>query len=62
MMRRTFTEQADAARRELKLRERVYPRQVAAGRMSQHLADEQIELMAEIVTTLERLAEGDKLL
>lgn len=61
-MRHTFTQQAEAARRELKLRQHVYPRRVGAGQMSQKLATEQIAVMESIVETLERLAKGDLLL
>jgi len=40
------------AERELRLRVRVYPRWVAAGRMTQALADREIALMCEVIAFL----------
>jgi hypothetical protein len=45
------------AERELRMRERVYPRQVAAGRMSQTTADREIRLMGRILKLLEVVQE-----
>jgi hypothetical protein len=42
-----------AAKRELGFRERVYPRRVEAGKMTQKNADEEIALMREIVRVLQ---------
>lgn len=46
-------ELAAEARRELEMRRRVYPRWVAAGRMSQEQADKKIDLMRAIAENLE---------
>jgi hypothetical protein len=47
-------------RREIALREQVYPRRVADRRMSQRLADRELLLMRAVLKTLERSkAEGD---
>lgn len=43
---------ARCAEREARMRERVYPRWVAAGRMSQAKADQEIAMMREIVRVL----------
>lgn len=43
---------AECARREAKMRRRVYPRWVASGRMSQAKADEEIAMMEAIVRRL----------
>jgi hypothetical protein len=57
-----FPDQAAAAapqaeiacvKREIKMRERVYPRWVADGRMTQQLADREIELMKAVLRRLE---------
>lgn len=61
-MKHTFTDQAEAARREVRLRERVYPRWVEGGRLSEKKAQLEISLMTTIAETLERLAKGDLLL
>lgn len=52
----SLAEQLASARRELKMRQRVYWRWVAASRMNQDTADHEIACMAAIVVTLERLA------
>ena len=51
----TVEEQIDAARRELRMRRRVYPRLVTDGRMTQKKADHEIAAMEAIVATLESL-------
>lgn len=50
--------QIAAAEREVKQRERVYPRWVEAGRMTQAKADAEIAAMKAIVETLKGLAHG----
>ncbi|HND55970.1 MAG TPA: hypothetical protein PLV92_26315 [Pirellulaceae bacterium] len=45
--------QIDAAKRELGLRRKVYPRLVAKGQLRQSSADEEIAAMTAIVETLE---------
>ncbi len=57
----TFTELRDCARRELKLRERVYPRRVEKKQMTQSLADVQIAMMEEIVALLQKHAAEESL-
>lgn len=52
----TIADQLASARRELKMRQRVYPQWVATGRLRQDIADHEIACMAAIVTTLEGLA------
>lgn len=51
-MTATLPEQLECVRRELKLRRRVYPRLVAAGKMTQEFAHLQIELMQAVEQTL----------
>lgn len=53
----TAKEKADAIERELGYRRRNYPRWVAAGTMSQALADKQIALFEEIFADMRRAAE-----
>jgi hypothetical protein len=48
-------DQLKCARRELGLRQRVYPRWVGAKRMTQFKADEELAAMTAIVKTLEGL-------
>lgn len=61
-MAHTSEEMAQAARRELKMRERVYPRWVEAKRMTQAKADEEISLMKSISEHFEKLAGGERLI
>lgn len=56
------TEKLAAIEREIKLRRRVYPRQVAAGNMTQALADAQIAVMEEIAADYRPKAEAERLL
>lgn len=42
--------------REIGMRERVYPRWVAQGKMSQKVADEEIEAMRAVLASLQQLA------
>lgn len=48
----SLPEQIVAARREVGLRERVYPRWIAAGKMTQEKADAEIAAMKAILATL----------
>lgn len=50
------------AKRELGLRERVYPRRVADNRMTQQLADRETRTMRAIVADYETLAARERLL
>jgi hypothetical protein len=54
----TLDEQIAAVRREIAMRERVYPRQVGNGRMTQRLADRELELMRAVLETLTKLSSG----
>lgn len=58
----TAAEKIDAAEREVRQRERVYPRLVAAGKMSQRFADDQIAVMREIAADYAREARKETLL
>lgn len=53
----TFREMQECAAREVKQRERVYPRLVAQGKMTQAFADKQIDLMGQIRDHFYALAE-----
>ena len=55
-------EQLECAERELKLRQRVYPRRVADGKMTQAQADRELARMEAIIATLRGLAELERLL
>lgn len=52
-------DKAECAERELKQRQRVYPRLVAASRMSQELADRQIAIMAAIAVDYRAAANAE---
>lgn len=51
---KSLTEQLECARRELALRQRVYPNWVGSGKMSGDKARHETDCMAGIVATLER--------
>ena len=51
----TITDQLAAAKRELELRRRVYPKWVREGRMQPQKAADETESMAAIVETLQKL-------
>jgi hypothetical protein len=55
----TIKEQLDCAKRELSMRERVYPRLVSQEKMSKEKADHEIACMKAIVATLKPLAEQE---
>ncbi len=57
----TFDQLAAASEREVRLRERVYARQVQLNRMSQAKADGEIVLMKAIATHLREQAQRDGL-
>jgi hypothetical protein len=62
MIRYSLEEQLAEARREVKLRRRVYGRWVEQNKMDRRLADERIGLMEDIVTSLEGLAQAERLI
>lgn len=49
----TLTEQIKGVRREIDFRKRVYPKQVAEGKMTQQEANYQIELMEYVLNTIQ---------
>ena len=51
----SLADQMDCVRREIALRERAYPRWIAAGKMTQAKAGREIELMRRVLATLEGL-------
>jgi hypothetical protein len=53
-----LTDQIACVRRELHLRVRVYPRQVATGRLTNEKATKEIAAMAAVLRTLEQVAGG----
>lgn len=54
--------QVECIRRELKMRERVYPRWVAGEKMTQALADREIEAMRAVLETLVAIEESTRLI
>lgn len=58
----TAAEKAACAERELKMRERVYPRWVQAGKITPALAARETELMRAIAADYRALAEKERLL
>lgn len=53
----TLADQVAAAERELKMRQGVYPRRIAEGKMSASFADHQLACMEAIVATLKQCKE-----
>lgn len=45
----TLTEKIDCIQREIKFREKVYPRLISAGKMTQEKANREISIMQEIL-------------
>jgi len=60
----TFTaeEKKSCAQRELRMRERVYPRWVSIDRMTDEQAARELALMAEIVEDYRAIAEKERLI
>jgi hypothetical protein len=56
----TFRQKMRAAQREAGYRRFVYPKRVAAGKMRQHQADEEIAIMDEIAADYGRAAEREE--
>lgn len=54
-----LSEQLKEVRREVALRQRVYPRWIANGKMSQATADRHLDLMRAVAETLAKLVEGE---
>ena len=55
----TLNEQIDEIRRELKQRERVYPRMIAQGKLRQAIAEYQMARMQAALATVERVKRLD---
>ena len=53
----TLLEQISCVEREIRMREKVYPKWVEQGRMKQDKADREIETMKEVLNTLTKLRE-----
>ncbi len=51
----TLEQQIACVRRELAMRQRVYPKWVTAGRMTQQQADHEVNAMTAVLATLERV-------
>lgn len=58
----TLAEQIECIEREIAYRLRVYPRRVADGKMTQRLADRELDRMRAVLATLTRLAEAEPIL
>ena len=58
----TLSAQLECVRREIKMRERVYPRLVSSGRMTSAKAREELETMRAVEKTLDELARAHRLL
>lgn len=61
-LRYTATELQACAKRELRLRLRIYPNRVLTGRMTERDADREIAMMAAIVEHYAELAKAERLL
>lgn len=57
-----YEEQLDCVERELRLRRRLYPRKILDGRLSAHMADQELKRMAAVVETIRALAQRERLL
>ena len=57
----SLSEQIACVRREVRLRERVYPRRIAEGRMRQAEADRELVRMRAVLQTLEEAERGQRL-
>jgi hypothetical protein len=57
-----LVDQIASVKREIRFREHVYPRRVAAGRMSVEDSRREIERMKAVLATLEEVAAKERLL
>lgn len=55
-------EQVECVERELRQRARVYPRLIESGRMTPNKAREETTRMEAVLATLQKLAEGQRLI
>lgn len=58
----TAAEKLACAKRELRMRHKVYPSWVARGKMFQNIADREIAIMQEIVADYERQEREERLI
>jgi hypothetical protein len=58
----TETDKLNCAERELKMRQRVYPHWVDAGKMSSQKAAYELECMAAIVEDYRKIVRGERLI
>jgi hypothetical protein len=58
----TESDKYACAKRELAMRQRVYPRWVEQGRMTQTKADAEIACMSAIVEDYRKICEGERLI
>jgi hypothetical protein len=56
-----LTTQIQCAKRELKMRQRVYPRLIAGGQLTRQTTDRELAAMQAIVQTLQQLMEEKQL-
>jgi hypothetical protein len=61
-MTSSIEDQIACVRREIKMRQRVFPRWVAEGRKSQEEADREIRTMQDVQASLEEIAAKGRLL
>jgi hypothetical protein len=58
----SLTEQVAAVEREIKMRQRVYPRWVEGGRMTQQKADAEIRAMEAVLATVQAAEKSERLI
>jgi hypothetical protein len=58
----TEADKFDCAKRELAMREKMYPQWVSSGRMKPDVARWQIQCMAAIVEDYRKICEGERLI
>jgi hypothetical protein len=56
----SLKDQIACARRELAIRQRVFPKRVLTKQMTQESCDKELAAMTAIIDTLERLERGDE--
>lgn len=61
-MASSLQEQVQCVRRELKLREKVYEHRIKDGKMSRTLAKYELQVMADVLKTLEELARNEPIM
>lgn len=55
----SINQQIEEVEREIALRERVYPHQIASGKMRQSIADYHMNRMKAVLDTLNKILEGN---